>query len=84
VAEEPVNFNVYLDSTLGEALKRLAKRRKTTRNALIRKAVEDLVAKEGQSQSWSAAVLEWKGDAELEPFETHRARLRKVAQDPLA
>ena len=33
-----MNFNVYLDSTLGQALKRLAKRRKTTRNALIRKA----------------------------------------------
>ena len=32
-----MNFNIYLDSEIGAALKRLAKRRKLTRNALIRK-----------------------------------------------
>ena len=79
-----MNFNIYLERALGEALQRLAKRRKTTRNALIRKAVEDLVAKETQSQSWSAAVLEWKGDAAFEPFEAHRARIGNPAEDPLA
>lgn len=79
-----MNFNIYLDSKIGEALKRLAKRRKMTRNALIRKAVEDLVAKEGQSQIWSAAVLEWKGDSKFEPFETHRGQLRKPVEDPFA
>ena len=30
-----MNFNIYLNAKVGEALKRLAKRRKTTRNALI-------------------------------------------------
>jgi predicted transcriptional regulator len=79
-----VNFNVYLNSTLVEALKRLAKRRKMTRNALIRKAVEDLVAQEGQSKSWSPAVLDWQGDAGFEPFEFRRVGLRKPTEDPLA
>jgi predicted transcriptional regulator len=79
-----MNFNIYLDSGLGEALKRLAKRRKTTRNALIRKAVEDLVAKETEPQGWSSAVLEWQGDSSFEPFESHRALLRKPVSDPLA
>jgi len=49
-----MNFNIYLNTVVAEALKRLAKRRKTTRNALIPEAVEDLVAKEGESQSWRA------------------------------
>jgi predicted transcriptional regulator len=79
-----MNFNIYLGKPLGEALKRLAKRRKMTRNALIRQAVEDLVAKDGQSKTWSAAVLEWQGDAKFEPFEAHRAELRTPADDPLA
>jgi predicted transcriptional regulator len=79
-----VNFNIYLNTALGEALMRLAKRRKVTRNALIREAVEALVTSESQSQSWSSAVLEWQGDPEFEPFETHRARLRKPPEDPLA
>jgi len=79
-----MNFNIYLNAKVGEALKRLAKRRKTTRNALIREAVEDLVAKESELRSWSAAVMEWRGDPAFEPFETHRNQLRSPAKDPLA
>ena len=79
-----MNFNIYLNSTLGEALNRLAKRRKTTRNALIRQAVEDLVVKESQSPYWSSEVLRWEGDSSFEPFEAHRSQLRAPAKDPLA
>jgi len=79
-----VNFNIYLNTAVGEALKRLAKRRKTTRNALIRQAVEELVAKDSESQNWSAAVLEWRGDPAFEPFEARRSQLRRPADDPLA
>jgi predicted transcriptional regulator len=79
-----MNFNIYLSNALGEALKRLAKRRKMTRNALIRKAVEELVAQDEQSQTWSAAVLNWQGDSTFAPFETHRAGLREPPDDPLA
>ena len=79
-----MNFNVYLNITLGEALKRLAKRRKTTRNALIRQAVEDLLAKESRSPNWSSKVLQWEGDSSFESFEAHRSQLRAPAKDPLA
>jgi predicted transcriptional regulator len=79
-----MNFNIYLNTAVGEALKRLAKRRKTTRNALIREAVEDLVAKEIGSQTWSTTVLEWQGDSTFGPFEDHRTRLRRPTEDPLA
>lgn len=79
-----MNFNVYLDSTLGQALQRLAKRRKTSRNALIRKAVEDLVSKETVSPAWSKEVLEWRGEPAIEPFESRRSELSEPPADPLA
>ena len=79
-----MNFNIYLDSALGTALQRLAKRRKVTRNALIRKAVEDLVKRETHSQDWSPAVMAWQGAPGFEAFEAHRTRLREPARDPLA
>lgn len=79
-----MNFNIYLDDALAQALQRLAKRRKVSRNALIRKAVEDLVTRETHSRNWSSAVLEWQGAPEFEPFESHRSRLRAPSEDPLA
>jgi predicted transcriptional regulator len=77
-----MNFNIYLGSEIGAALKRLAKRRKLTRNALIRKAVEELLEKESHSQEWSEAVLQWQGDPKLAPFESHRAKLAEPVEDP--
>jgi predicted transcriptional regulator len=79
-----MNFNIYLDNVLGAALKRLARRRKMTRNALIREAVQELVNKETRSQEWSAEVMEWQGDTEFAPFESHRAQLVEPTEDPLA
>jgi predicted transcriptional regulator len=79
-----MNFNIYLDSTLGQALQRLAKRRKVTRNALIRKAVEDLVTQEARSPTWSKKVLEWRGEPSFEPFESRRVELSEPNEDPLA
>jgi hypothetical protein len=58
-------------------------RRKLTRNALIRKAVEELLDKEAHSQDWSEAVMQWQGDPGFAPFESHRAQLMEPAQDPL-
>ncbi|MCX7056254.1 MAG: ribbon-helix-helix domain-containing protein [Proteobacteria bacterium] len=79
-----MNFNIYLDSALGEALQRLAKRRKVARNALIRQAVEDLLAKESRTEGWSDAVLSWQGEPEFPPFESHRSKLMTPTEDPLA
>jgi predicted transcriptional regulator len=67
-----MNFNIYLDSKIGAALKRLAKRRKLAPNVLIRMAVEELLEKETRSQEWSSAVLQWERDPEFAPFESHR------------
>jgi predicted transcriptional regulator len=77
-----MNFNIYLDTEIGAALKRLAKRRKLTRNALTRKAAEDLLEKETHSQKWSEAVLQWRGDPKFAPVDSHRAKPAEPAQDP--
>ncbi len=77
-----MNFNIYLDDALGAALKRLAKRRKVTRNALVRRAVEDLLEKDSHVHEWSEAVLQWQGDPQFAPFESHRTKLADPAQDP--
>ena len=79
-----MNFNIYLDSTLGAALQRLAKRRKVARNALIRQAVEDLLAKESRTEVWSEAVLGWRGEPNFPPFESRRSTLSSPTDDPLA
>jgi predicted transcriptional regulator len=79
-----MNFNIYLDNEIGAALKRLAKRQKLTRNALIRKAVAELIDKETHAQGWSEAVLQWHGDAEFAAFESHRAMLAETPPDPFA
>ncbi|HEX3913421.1 MAG TPA: hypothetical protein VHW71_07935 [Steroidobacteraceae bacterium] len=59
----------------------MAKHRKLTRNALIRKAVKDLLENETHSQEWSEAVLQ-QGDGKFAPFESHRAKLDELMQDP--
>ena len=79
-----MNFNIYLDNALGAALARLAKRRKVARNALIRQAVEDLLAKESRGEGWSDAVLSWQGEPDFPPFESQRSKLMSSAEDPLA
>lgn len=79
-----MNFNIYLDKATGQKLQKLAKRRKLTRNALIRKAVQDLVQAANESEDWSRQVVEWKGEPGFEPFEWHRRGLRPAANDPLA
>jgi predicted transcriptional regulator len=78
-----MNFNIYLDSALGLALQRLAKRRKLTRNALIRTAVQEFVEKETRPPQWSEAVRQWQGAPDFAPFESHRVALAPPSQDPL-
>jgi len=79
-----MNFNIYLDTKLGKALRSLARRKKVPRNALIRQAVEELLIREQTSGHWSPRVLAWRGDPQFESFEARRTELRAPAEDPLA
>jgi predicted transcriptional regulator len=78
-----VNFNVYVDKETGEKLQRLAKRRCTSRNALVREALARLLEEENVP-AWPAAVMEFQGVAGARPFEDSREILEPPARDPFA
>ncbi|MBK7584477.1 MAG: ribbon-helix-helix protein, CopG family [Myxococcales bacterium] len=51
-----MNFNLYVDAATGARLDRLARRRRTTRNALIREAVSRLLDGTGDA-CWPREVV---------------------------
>ena len=78
-----MNFNIYLDEQTGKRLTRVAAKSRKSRNALIRDAIRGWLAVEGKP-AWPGIVLEFQGVKGLQPFESHRKRLRVPAKDPLA
>jgi metal-responsive CopG/Arc/MetJ family transcriptional regulator len=78
-----LNFNVYIDKQTGDRLDRLAKARRTSRNALIREALGHFV-KRGAKAQWPQAVLDFSGIPEARPFEHARRTLRAPRKDPFA
>ena len=77
-----MNFNVYLDRDTGVRLKRLAKARRTTRNALIREAVATVLGGKA-SAAWPDVVREFTGNPATRRFEATRRDLRRPSRDPL-
>jgi hypothetical protein len=77
-----VNFNVYIDDTLARKLAVLARRTGAPRNALIRKAIAQWVAR--SKAGWPTVVLEWEGDPSSVPFEELRAELAAPSADPFS
>jgi predicted transcriptional regulator len=78
-----MHFNIYLDDDTGERLKRAAQEAGESRNALIRRAVGDWLARQGLSQ-WPEAVLRFEGIADFPAFEASRDEFGAPADDPLA
>lgn len=78
-----MNFNVYIDKQTGERLERLARTRRTSRNALIREALAHLLER-GAKAEWPPEVLGFQGVPEALPFEGARRRLGAPREDPLA
>ena len=77
-----MNFNVYVDKRTAERLNRLARARRTTRNALVREALTQLL-EPGHKAGWPAEVLEFQGIAGTQPFEEARRKLRPPRPNPL-
>jgi hypothetical protein len=78
-----VNFNVYIDRRTGERLERLARTRRTSRNALIREALARLLER-GAKAEWPPEVLRFQGVPGTRPFEGARRKLGGPRKDPLA
>jgi hypothetical protein len=78
-----VNFNVYIDKQTGARLERLAKARRTSRNALIREALARLL-EQGAKAEWPPEVTGFQGIPKTPAFEGERRRLGAPREDPLA
>lgn len=78
-----MNFNVYLDERTAQRLALYAKRRRMTRNAIIREAVADWIGRNGESK-WPERVMAARGEPKFAPFESHRDELKSATDDPFA
>jgi hypothetical protein len=80
-----MTFNFYIDKRTDEKLQRLARRRRTTRNALVRAALAHLLARD-TAAGWPEVVLGFHGVEGATRFESLRRQLaiarRKPAQRP--
>jgi len=78
-----MHFNVYFDDVTGQRLTAVAQQVGESRNALIRQAVSEWLARHEQPQ-WPDAVMDFKGLPDMPPFEAGRERLNPPTDDPLA
>lgn len=69
-----MHFSIYLDDQTGTRLKKLARQLRTSRNAAIRQAIEEWVARQGRKQ-WPRAFMEFRGVKDMPPFESNRSEL---------
>ena len=78
-----MNFNIYVDKDTGERLNRLARQRRTSRNALIREALARLL-EQARDGGGPPEVIAWEGVRGADPVERSRRKLAAPARDPLA
>jgi hypothetical protein len=78
-----MNFNIYLDDETGQRLNRAAQEAGESRNAVIRQAVAEWLARHTLPQ-WPDTVLDFQGLPETPTFESTRDQLKPPAVDPLA
>jgi predicted transcriptional regulator len=78
-----MNFNIYIDDETGERLNQAAHKTGQSRNALIRRALDDWLNRRGASQ-WPDEVAGFNGLASMPRFEDTRDKLKPPASDPLA
>ena len=78
-----MHFNVYIDDQTGQQLTDVAQQSGQTRNALIRSAVQDWLARRNKPQ-WPDLIMSFTGIDDMPPFESGRDQLKLPLADPLA
>lgn len=78
-----MHFNVYIDDQTGQQLTEVAQQSGQTRNALIRSAVQDWLARQNKPQ-WPDVVMDFASMDGIPPFEAGRDQLKPPLADPLA
>lgn len=76
-----MNFSVYLDDKMGKRLQALSEATGESRNALIRRAIEEFVSRK-MSRTWPEDVMAFMGDPKIVPFEQRRSDVKAPADDP--
>lgn len=69
-----MNFNVYVEDTLGQQLEKSAQVTGKSRNAIIREAIQLWLDKQQKSQ-WSEEILNFTGEPDSIVFESYRDEL---------
>lgn len=77
-----MHFNIYLDDRAGAQISHCALATGKSRNALIREAVDEWLARHGDV--WPAELLDFQGVEDFPPFEAARSELAAPSADPLA
>jgi hypothetical protein len=78
----PTNFNLDLDGHTAKELDLTAKTLGETRSGLIRKALREWLQKKTLgSPGWPSPILEWRGVADMPPFESYRSDLAPPGED---
>ncbi len=70
-----MNFNIYLEDSLGKQLEEVAQKTGYSRNALIREALREFVNKHTHRE-WPEAILNFQGIEDGIVFESYRDDLR--------
>jgi len=78
-----MNFNIYLDDQTGQRINQAAAETGESRNALIRRAVGEWLARHGTVR-WPDEVMNFTGMAGAPRFEDARHKLKAPPADPLA
>ena len=78
-----MHFNIYLDDETGRSLNQLAELSGESRNALIRKAISEWIAKQARP-AWPQTILDWRGIPDFPAFESSRSELKPASEDPFA
>lgn len=78
-----MHFNLYLDDATAEKLKQATENSTDSRNAIIRKAINQWLDKT-QKHAWPKEILDFTGTNDIAPFESHRVELKASNKDPFA
>lgn len=78
-----MNVNLYIEDSLSSELDQYIKATKKSRNAIIREAVREWLAKHA-SQQWPSSVSKYKGIQTMPVFESYRSDLISPKEDPFA
>jgi len=78
-----MNINIHFDEQTVQQLNAAARKLDESRDALIRKAVSDWLARNSLSL-WPEDVLVFKGMSDIPLFEASRDKLTPPSADPLA